>query len=94
MAPPQITIYRAGQYTLAMPPVDELEQTFATSRHVAEDDARHGVKITRQPQPLAWPHDWHGTPAMETFVGYEPRITTILENAGYEVRLTGTTCPR
>jgi hypothetical protein len=84
-----ITIRRAGQYTTVMPPVDDRMRLFTTTKHVAVDDARHGVKIVHAPLPLAWPNELHGIPVTETYAGLEPRIKIALEAAGYEVELKG-----
>jgi hypothetical protein len=89
MAPETITIRRVGQYTMVTPPVDDLMRAFVTTTHVAVDDARQGVKVVRQPQPLAWPRELHGIPVTETYAGLEPRIKSLLEAKGYEIRLAG-----
>lgn len=74
---------------MVTPPVDELMWAFVTTTHVAVDDARHGVKIVRQPQPLTWPSELYSIPVTETHAGFEAKIRNMLEEAGYLVRLAG-----
>jgi retron-type reverse transcriptase len=84
-----VTIIRNGQHTFVWPSVKVLEHMFHATTHMAVDDAGHGVKIVRQPFPLAWTDELYGDEITVAYAGLESRFKAILEAAGYEVRLMG-----
>ena len=75
---------------MVVPPVPELEEHCLALRHVAVDDPQHGLCVVRAPMPLVWPHEHHNIQHTQAYAGLESRIMTVLEDAGYRVRMTGT----